>query len=50
MPGLMHPNFRSPRPRIAQKRQMRERRTAQTPMVFSIVLAAVELYIIFGGF
>lgn len=30
-------------------RQMRERRTAQILMVFGIVLACVELYIVFGN-
>jgi hypothetical protein len=29
---------------------VRERRTAQALTVFGLVLAAVELYVIFGGF
>ncbi|WP_160004785.1 hypothetical protein [Rhizobium sp. 18055] len=36
--------------RPALKRQIRERRTAQALTVFGLVLAAVELYVIFGGF
>jgi len=35
--------------RPAPKRQMRERRTAQTLILFGIMLAAVELYVILGG-
>lgn len=35
--------------RRAPKRQMRERRTAQALVLFGIVLAAVELYVILGG-
>jgi hypothetical protein len=31
------------------KRQMREKRTAQTLMIFGIVLACVELYVILGS-
>jgi len=32
------------------KRQMREKRTAQALMIFGIVLACVELYVILGSF
>jgi hypothetical protein len=32
------------------KRRMRERRTAQAMILFGVVLAAVELYVILGGF
>lgn len=32
------------------KRQMRERRTAQALVIFGVVLAAVELYVILAGF
>lgn len=32
------------------KRQMREKRTAQALMIFGIVLACVELYVIMGSF
>ncbi|SEI03796.1 hypothetical protein SAMN05216228_1019112 [Rhizobium tibeticum] len=35
--------------RPAPKRQMRERRTAQALILFGIVLAVVELYVILGG-
>jgi hypothetical protein len=31
------------------KRQMREKRTAQALMIFGIVLACVELYVILGS-
>lgn len=50
MRDLMHSNFLPPRHRFSQKRRMRERRTAQALIVFGIALAAVELYIILGGF
>jgi hypothetical protein len=33
----------------APKRQMRKRRTAQALVLFGIVLAAVEFYVILGG-
>lgn len=33
-----------------RKRQMRERRTARALIIFGIVLATVELYVILGGF
>jgi len=39
--------FRRHRP--APKRQMRKRRTAQALVLFGIVLAAVEFYVILGG-
>lgn len=32
------------------KRQMRERRTAQALVIFGVVLAAIELYVILAGF
>ncbi|MBB3399502.1 MULTISPECIES: hypothetical protein [unclassified Rhizobium] len=35
--------------RPAPKRQMRERRTAQALILFGVMLAAVELYVILGG-
>ncbi|MBB3539441.1 MULTISPECIES: hypothetical protein [unclassified Rhizobium] len=36
--------------RTTPKRQMRERRTAQALVLFGLVLAAVELYVILGSF
>ncbi|WP_158007255.1 hypothetical protein [Rhizobium sp. AC44/96] len=36
--------------RHVPKRRMRERRTAQAMILFGVVLAAVELYVILGGF
>ncbi|WP_156392929.1 hypothetical protein [Rhizobium sp. Root1220] len=51
MRNIMLSNFIATRPRrIAPKRQMRERRTAQALIIFGIVLATVELYVILGGF
>jgi hypothetical protein len=48
---FMSPNFLAARSRKPmQKRQMRERRTAQALIIFGIVLATVELYVILGGF
>ena len=50
MRDFMLPNAPIPRPRHpAPKRQMRERRTAQALILFGVVLAAVELYVILGG-
>jgi hypothetical protein len=50
MRNLMSSGFRPLRPyRITRgSRQMRERRTAQAFIVFGVVLACVELYVIFG--
>ncbi len=42
------PTGRPRRPVI--KRQMREKRTAQALIVFGLVLAAVEIYVIWGSF
>ncbi len=48
---FMSPIFLVARPRRPmQRRQMREKRTAQALIVFGIVLATVELYVILGGF
>jgi hypothetical protein len=45
------PNFLTKRQhRAAPHRQMRERRTAQALVIFGLILAAVEIYVIFGGF
>ncbi|MBD9447863.1 hypothetical protein IB248_20155 [Rhizobium sp. RHZ01] len=50
MRDFMLPNAPIPRPRRpAPKRQVRERRTAQALILFGVVLAAVELYVILGG-
>ena len=47
---LIPPNTSISRPRRpAPKRQMRERRTAQVLILFGIVLAAVEFYVVLGG-
>jgi hypothetical protein len=47
----MSVNFLVARPRKPMpRRQMRERRTAQALIIFGIVLATVELYVILGGF
>ena len=50
MRDVMSSDFRPLRPhRITRgSRQMRERRTAQALMVFGVVLACVELYVILG--
>ncbi|MGO7868058.1 hypothetical protein AB9F41_28010 [Rhizobium leguminosarum] len=47
----MSSGFQFPRPhRITRgSRQMREKRTAQALIVFGVVLACVELYIVFGA-
>ncbi|MBY5328710.1 hypothetical protein [Rhizobium leguminosarum] len=47
----MSSGFQFPRPhRITRgSKQMREKRTAQALIVFGVVLASVELYIIFGA-
>lgn len=48
---FMSVNFLVARPRKPMpRRQMRERRTAQALIIFGIVLATVELYVILGGF
>ncbi len=50
MRDFMQSNAPIPRPRRqAIRRQMRERRTAQALILFGILLAAVELYVILGG-
>jgi len=50
MRDIMLPNAPLTRTRrLAPKRQMRERRTAQALILFGIVLAAVELYVILGS-
>jgi len=51
MRDVMSPQYLPLRPhRITRgKRQMREKRTAQALMVFGIVLACVELYVIVGS-
>ncbi len=47
---LMFPPYSfSPPRRKTEVRQMRERRTAQILMVFGIVLACVELYVVIGN-
>ncbi len=43
-----HPPTGRPRPPVA-KRQMREKRTAHVLIVFGLVLAAVEIYVIWGS-
>jgi hypothetical protein len=50
MRNVMSFGFRPPRPyRITHgSRQMREKRTAQALMVFGVVLACVELYVVLG--
>ncbi len=50
MRNVMSSGFRPPRPyRITHgSRQMREKRTAQALMVFGVVLACVELYVVLG--
>jgi hypothetical protein len=51
MRDFLFPRLQTGRPkRPARHRQVRERRTAQALTVFGLVLAAVELYVIFGGF
>ncbi|WP_019279764.1 hypothetical protein [Rhizobium grahamii] len=50
MRDFMLSNAPITRPRRAAKRQMRERRTARALVLFGLVLAAVELYVILGGF
>lgn len=52
MRDVMSSQLLPPRPyRITHaKRQMREKRTAQALMIFGIVLACVELYVILGSF
>ncbi|MBY2938746.1 hypothetical protein [Rhizobium leguminosarum] len=47
----MPSGFRFPRPhRITRgSKQMREKRAAQALIVFGVVLACVELYVIFGA-
>lgn len=51
MRDVMSPQYLPLRPyRITRgKRQMREKRTAQALMIFGIVLACVELYVILGS-
>ena len=44
-----HPPTGRPRPPVP-KRQMREKRTAHLLIIFGIVLAAVEIYVIWGSF
>jgi hypothetical protein len=44
-----HPPTGRPR-RPVVKRQMREKRTAQALIIFGLVLAAVEIYVIWGSF
>lgn len=50
MRNVMSSGFQFPRPhRITRgSKQMREKRTAQALLVFGLVLACVELYVIFG--
>ncbi len=50
MRNVMSSGFQFPRPhRITRgSKQMREKRTAQALLVFGVVLACVELYVIFG--
>lgn len=50
MRNLISSGFRPLRPYKITRggRQMRERRTAQAFIVFGVVLACVELYVIFG--
>ncbi len=51
MRDFMSSNPLPARPRrTTRTRQMRERRTAQALMIFGVVLAAVELYVILGTF
>jgi hypothetical protein len=50
MRDFMSPNFLVHRPRrTTSTRQIRERRTAQALIVFGIVLACVEFYVILGS-
>jgi len=51
MRDVMSPQYLPLRPhRITRgNRQMREKRTAQALMIFGIVLACVELYVILGS-
>ncbi|MGM4909341.1 hypothetical protein [Rhizobium sp. 768_B6_N1_8] len=51
MRDVMSPRYLPLRPyRITRgKRQMREKRTAQALMIFGIVLACVEFYVILGS-
>lgn len=51
MRDVMSPRYLPLRPyRITRgKRQMREKRTAQALMIFGILLACVELYVILGS-
>ncbi len=44
-----HPPTGRPR-RPMVKRQMREKRTAHLLIIFGLVLAAVEIYVIWGSF
>ncbi|TCU17465.1 hypothetical protein [Rhizobium sullae] len=47
---LMFPPFSFPPPRHKTgTSQMRERRTAQILMVFGVMLACIELYVIIGN-
>ena len=46
---IFPPYSLTPPRRKTEVRQMRERRTAQILVVFGIVLACVELYIVFGN-
>ncbi|MBY5400054.1 hypothetical protein HFN01_35280 [Rhizobium leguminosarum] len=47
----MSSGFQFPRPHRIKRgsKQMREKRTAQALIVFGVVLACVELYIVFGA-
>ncbi|MGO7382717.1 hypothetical protein ACCT20_05540 [Rhizobium ruizarguesonis] len=51
MRHVMSSGFQFPRPhRITRgNRQMREKRTAQALIVFGVVLACVELYVVLGA-
>lgn len=50
MRNVISSGFQSPRPhRITRgSKQMREKRTAQALIVFGVVLACVELYVVLG--
>ena len=51
MRDIMFPKPTTERPRPPTgKRQMREKRTAQALIIFGLVLAAVEIYVICANF
>ncbi len=51
MRNVMSSGFQFPRPHRIKRgsRQMREKRTARALIAFGVVLACVELYVIFGA-